>query len=139
MINSICNLPDTGHDTFIQSFMQLRNILHKEYFLPFDREDIYKIAIKLSYLYNSLLPLNYKTISIVSPLLLKIREIINLFENAEKNKYKTLIKTITEYGNQDKANIILQISDADKKTIQHIIGICDDTVIQIEYTILKNS
>ena len=139
MINSICKLPDTKNDTFIHSFTQLRNILHNEYFLPFDREDIYMIAIKLKSLYNSLLPLNNNSISIVTPLLIKIRDIIDLLDNAEKNKYKLIFKAITEYNNQDRDTIKLLIPDIDNTTIHHIIDICDDTVIQIEYTILKNS
>ena len=138
MINSICKLPDTKNDTFIHSFTQLRNTLHNEYFLPFDREDIYMIAIKLKSLYNSLLHLNNNSISIVTPLLIKIRDIIDLLDNAEKNKYKLIFKAITEYNNQDRDAVLLQIPD-NNNTIQHIINICDDTVIQIEYTILKNS
>lgn len=138
MIDCICHFQEEQNkQLFNKLFNQLRNILHKEYFTPFDREDIYMIAVKLDSLFNELLI--SKNNNHIFPLLLKINEIIRLFDTPEKNKFKNLFNTITEYQNISKSDILLNCFGNDISQINTLIKKCNEIVIQIEYTILKNS
>ncbi len=137
MTDCICNTSeDINTDKFKNSFEQLRKILQTEYFTPLDREDIYIIAIKLNNLYCTL---DNSSNIYISPLLNRIKEIISLLESKDKNKFRNIFNKITEYNNIPKEEIILHTSTDNTQKIRNIIERCDETVIQIEYTILKNS
>lgn len=138
MFDCILNITDVKKtDIFIKSFTHIRNALHKEYFTPFEREDIYMIAVYLDHLFNELSANNM--ISDIYPLLNKIKDIIFLFEASEKMKFKKIIDKITEYHNINKDELLLYVSDNKANTLKQLINRCNDIVIQIEYTILKNS
>ena len=130
-----CISEKRSYEIFRKSYNQLQDILRKEYFTPFDREDIYMISVKLDYLYkaytNNIFSEN------INPLIYKINNIIHLLQNSGKNKFRNIFTAITEYRNINTDEIIL--SSKNKTEIINLIEICNETVIQIEYTILKNS
>ena len=123
------------YETFRKSYNQLQNILRKEYFTPFDREDIYMISVKLDYLYKAYTDNIFS--ENINHLIYKIKNIIHLLQNSGKNKFRNIFTAITEYRNINTDEIIL--SSKNKTEIINLIEICNETVIQIEYTILKNS
>ncbi len=142
MIDCICNFPDNRKiETFEKSYNQLRHILHKEYFTPFDREDIYMIAVCLDSLYNAVKKYgnNNQLFNRLSPFLNKIKEIINLFDKSDKNRFRNIFKSVTQYQNLNKEDSLLFISDKENLCMNELLDMCNRTVIQIEYTILKNS
>lgn len=123
------------YEIFRKSYNQLQNILRKEYFTPFDREDIYMISVKLNYLYKAYTDNIFS--ENINHLIYKIKNIIHLLQNSGKNKFRNIFTAITEYRNINTDEIIL--SSKNKTEIINLIEICNETVIQIEYTILKNS
>ncbi len=138
MIDCIYNFSEKqSYDTFNKSYNQLQNILRKEYFTPFDREDIYMIAVRLDYLCKAV---EYnKSVEIIKPLINKIKQIILMFQGSEKNKFRNIFNALSEYHNINTDEIILSVSGNNKKNIINLIEKCNETIIQIEYTILKNS
>lgn len=138
LINMVdCILNNTAPEAFNKSYNQLQIILRKEYFTPFDREDIYMIAVKLERLYKSLS--GKKSTESIRTLISKINDIIQIFRLTEKNKFRKLFNALSEYRALNTDNIILSASANDKNTIINLIEKCNDVIIQIEYTILKNS
>lgn len=137
MIECICSLK--SEVILTNTFNQLRNILHKEYFTPFDREDIYMIAVCLKSLYYSVYKTDNKILIHISPYLNIIKEIISLFDYNEKNRFRNIFRSITDYYNMNKDELFLLVSDKEIQNIYDITAKCDKTIIQIEYTILKNS
>lgn len=95
------------------------------------------IAVKLDCLYKSVQNINL--FSAFSPLTDKIKEIIRLFDTSEKNKFRNIFNKITEYNDIKKEELLLYVPDEQTQKIREIIEKCNETVIQIEYTILKNS
>lgn len=95
------------------------------------------IAIKLDCLYKTVQ--NNNLFSAISPLTDKIKEIIRLFDTSEKNKFRNIFNKITEYHDITKEELLLYVSDEQTPKMREIIEKCNETVIQIEYTILKNS
>ena len=130
-----CISEKRSYEIFRKSYNQLQDILRKEYFTPFDREDIYMISVKLDYLYKAYTDNIFS--ENINPLIYKINNIIHLLQNSGKNKFRNIFTAITEYRNINTDEIIL--SSKNKTEIINLIEICNETVIQIEYTILKNS
>lgn len=130
-----CISEKRSYEIFRKSYNLLQNILRKEYFTPFDREDIYMISVKLDYLYKAYTDNIFS--ENINPLIYKINNIIHLLQNSGKNKFRNIFTAITEYRNINTDEIIL--SSKNKTEIINLIEICNETVIQIEYTILKNS
>ena len=132
MLDCICE--NKHYEVFDNAYNRLQNILRTEYFTPFDREDIYMISVKLDYLYKAV---NNTSTDTIKPLLNKIKSIILLFQNTEKNKFRNIFNSISEYRKFNTDELILSASN--KTEITNLIKKCNETVIQIEYTILKNS
>ena len=130
-----CISEKRSYEIFRKSYNHLQNILRKEYFTPFDREDIFMISVKLDYLYKAYTDNIFS--ENINPLIYKINNIIHLLQNSGKNKFRNIFTAITEYRNINTDEIIL--SSKNKTEIINLIEICNETVIQIEYTILKNS
>lgn len=130
-----CISEKRSYEIFRKSYNQLQNILRKEYFTPFDREDIFMISVKLDYLYKAYTDNIFS--ENINHLIYKIKNIIHLLQNSGKNKFRNIFTAITEYRNINTDEIIL--SSKNKTEIINFIEKCNETVIQIEYTILKNS
>ena len=130
-----CISEKRSYELFRKSYNHLQNILRKEYFTPFDREDIFMISVKLDNLFKAFN--DNKTAELIMPLINKIKSIILLFQDSEKNKFRNIFNAISEYRKINTDQIIF--SAKYKHEIINLIEICNETVIQIEYTILKNS
>lgn len=134
MAECIHNQNNAQKDFFYKTFFQLKDILHKEYFTPFDREDIYIIAVKLELLFRFIS--QYKLKADIVPITYQIKNIINMFNTSERKKYHNILNAIKQYNKLNKEELLLH---DDSQKINKFIILCDDTVTQIEYTILKNS
>lgn len=127
---------------FTKLFSEIKTALHKDYFAPYEKEDIFMIAVKLDDLYftaaNNSHSQNINALTM--PYIDTLSSIILLLNlKNEKTKNIEILKGIRQFYEINIADSLLRTTQAEETAVKDIIEKCKNTVIQIEYTIIKNS
>lgn len=134
------SINEKSHNRFNILFNNLKTSLHNDYFAPFEKEDIFLLAVIIDELQSTVnkYRLDKKVFDITKQHFNALTEIINLL-NIQNDKNNIIIKKINQFNKLNIDEATLTCSSQEKIAIEDIIDKCKKTVIHVEYTIIKNS